>query len=168
MTSVPDALDPGATVPRWWGWVATVLSVIGFGIALYLTIDHFTGTLPVCAATGIVNCAKVTTSPQSYVAGIPVALLGLLFWTAMAVVNVPPLWRADGRWTARVAWLRLAMAVGGTGFVAWLVYAEVALIKAICLWCTAVHVLTVLLFVLVVATFAPLLDRTWEDDTAED
>lgn len=163
MTGAPE-LDPVAAVPRWWGWSATVVSVAGFGISLYLTVDHFTGTLPVCAATGIVNCAKVTTSPQSYVVGIPVALLGLLFWTAMAVVNVPPLWRTDGPWTRRLAWLRLALSVSGMGFVVWLVYAEVALIKAICLWCTSVHVLTFLLFVLVVATFSPLFGGSWEDE----
>jgi uncharacterized membrane protein len=132
------------------------LSLVGFGDALYLTIDHFTGALPVCAATGSFDCAKVTTSAQSYVAGVPVAFLGLLFFTAMVVVNLPPLWRSDGRWTVPAAWLRLGMAVAGMCFVVWLVYAELALIKSVCLWCTGVHVVTFLLFVLVVATFAPL------------
>lgn len=153
-------------MPRWWGWAATALSVAGVGIALYLTIDHFTGTLPVCASTGVVNCAKVTTSSESYLAGVPVALLGLLFFVAMAIVNVPPLWQLGGLWGSRLAWARLAMSVGGMGFVVWLVYAEVFLIKAICLWCTGVHVLTLLLFVLVVATFSPLMGgaAAWEDD----
>ena len=31
----------------------------------------------------------------------------------------------------------------------WLVYAELFIIRAICLWCTVVHVLTFTLFVLV-------------------
>jgi uncharacterized membrane protein len=43
--------------------------------------------------------------------------------------------------------------VGGMGMVFYLLYAELFSIKAICLWCTAVHVVTFLLFVLVVATF---------------
>lgn len=153
-------------MPRWWGWAATVLSVSGVGVALYLTIDHFTGALPVCAATGVIDCAKVTTSSESYLAGIPVALLGLLFFAAMAVVNVPPLWQPGGRWRTGLAWARLAMSVAGMGFVVWLVYAEIFLIKAVCLWCTAVHVLTLLLFVLVVATLSPLVGAgdSWEDD----
>lgn len=148
---------PGAgLVPRWWGRLAVLLSVAGFGDALYLTVDHFTGALPVCSASGTFDCAKVTTSSQSYVVGVPVALLGLLFYTAMVLVNVPPLWRADRRWTASAAWLRLAMAMAGMCFVAWLIYAELAIIKSVCLWCTGVHVVTFLLFVLVVGTFAPL------------
>lgn len=75
----------------WWGWVALVLSLAGFGDSLYLTIDHFQGTIPVCAANGIVDCAKVTTSPESEIFGLlPVALLGLIFYTVLVGVNVPP------------------------------------------------------------------------------
>ena len=149
----PDDRRPGG--PRaWWGWTAVALSVAGFGDSLYLTLDHFRGTVPICAASGIVDCAKVTTSAESEVFGVlPVALLGLLFFTAMTAVNVPPLWRrggALGLWAARG---RLALAVTGMGMVVYLLYAELFSIKAICLWCTGVHIVTFLLFVLVVATY---------------
>ena len=36
------------------------------------------------------------------------------------------------------------------GFVLYLVSAELLIIHAICLWCTAVHVITFILFVLIV------------------
>jgi uncharacterized membrane protein len=135
----------------------------GLGDALYLTVDHFTGTLPVCSANGAINCAKVTTSAQSSLLGVPVALLGLLFFVALVAVNVPPLWRPGGRWSIALAWARLVLAVGGMGFVVWLVYAEAVLIKAVCLWCTGVHVVTLALFVLVVATFARVVEsEEWE------
>lgn len=144
----------GPTVRRWWGWAALALSVAGFGDSMYLTIDHFTGTLPVCSASGIVNCAEVTTSAQSEVFGIfPVALLGLLFFTAMVAINVPPLWRRGGEVGRLLSWTRLAMVIVGIGMVIYLVSAELFSIKAICLWCTGVHIVTLLLFVLVVATF---------------
>lgn len=39
-------------------------------------------------------------------------------------------------------------ALTGIGFVAYLVYAELFLINAICRWCTSVHALTLLLFAL--------------------
>ena len=157
MTTAEEDSARGA-VPRWWGWLAALLSAAGFGDALYLTIEHFNGTVPICAANGVIDCAKVTTSAQSYVFGMPVALLGLLFFTAMVAVTLPPLWQPGGRWRERLAWLRLGLAVGGMGFVVWLLYAEVFLIKAVCLWCTGVHVLTFLLFVLIVATFAPVVE----------
>jgi uncharacterized membrane protein len=44
---------------------------------------------------------------------------------------------------------RLAFATIGVGFVAYLVYAELFVLDAICLWCTGVHVLTVALFAVI-------------------
>ena len=151
-----ETWDDGPVVPAWWGITALVLSVLGLVDATYLTYDHFSGTLPVCSASGVIDCAKVTTSAQSYFLHIPVALLGLSFFVAMVVVNLPPLWRSRFPW---VAWLRLGMAVVGFISVIYLVSAEVFTIKAICLWCTGVHVFTVALFILVVATFPTVLNH---------
>jgi uncharacterized membrane protein len=148
----------------WWGWVAFVLSLVGFGVSLYLTVDHFTGSLPICAANGVIDCAKVTTSAESEVFGVlPVALLGLVYFTVLVAVNVPPLWRRWGQWGRSLAWTRLALVVGGIGMVFYLLYAELFSIKAICLWCTAVHVITLLLFVLVVATFPAMVSALGEE-----
>ena len=80
-------------VPRGWGRTAFVLSVLGLADAAYLTAEHFQGSIPSCPATGVINCAKVTTSPESYVLHIPVAVLGLVFFAGMVAVNVPPLRR---------------------------------------------------------------------------
>jgi uncharacterized membrane protein len=143
-----------AEAPRWLRWTTFVLTVIGFGVSIYLTIEHFTSNnYAGCAATSGVNCVKVTTSSQSMVFGVlPVAVLGLAFFTFMVAINLPlgSLWRLR---SAR--WLRLGSLVIGIGFVLYLVYAELFQIQAICLYCTSVHIITFLLFVLVVfdATF---------------
>ena len=137
-------------VPLWRPWAAFALSIIGFGISMYLTIDHFQGVAPICSSQGFVNCKLVTESTYSYIVKIPVSLLGLLFFTAMVGINFPPLWRARAQW---VAVARLAMAVSGICFVLYLLAAELFSIKAICLWCTGVHLTTFLLFVLVVVSF---------------
>jgi uncharacterized membrane protein len=141
--------------PRpWWGWAAFVLSVAAFADSLYLTVDHFTQGTPFCPNTGFENCAKVTTSPQSEVFGVlPVALVGLVFFTVMVAVNVPALWRLGGLLGRRLAYGRLALVVAGIAMVVYLVYSELFTIKAICLYCTGVHVATFLLFALVVTTF---------------
>ncbi|HLX89252.1 MAG TPA: vitamin K epoxide reductase family protein [Acidimicrobiales bacterium] len=144
----------GGEPKRWWGWAALGLSLAGLGDSLYLTIEHFRGTVPICAANSVVDCAKVTTSPESEIFGVlPVALLGLLFFVALVTVTLPPWWRLEGRTGELLAWARLALVVSGMGMVVYLLYAELFSIKAICLWCTGVHVITFLLFVLVVATF---------------
>ena len=46
----------------------------------------------------------------------------------------------------------MAALVAGMGFVLWLIYAELIIVGAICLWCTVAHVLAFGLFVVVVMT----------------
>jgi len=139
---------------RWRTVAALVLSIAGLGVSTYLTITHFLPGALVCSGSGLVNCARVTTSRQSYFLGVPVAIWGLAFYVAMTVANLPVLWRMQDR---RVHILRLLMAIGGMGFVLYLVSAELLIIKNICLWCTAVHAITFLLFVLMVATVPQML-----------
>lgn len=142
---------------RWWGWAALGLSVAGFADSLYLTVEHFTQGTPFCPNTGFENCVKVTTSPQSELFGVlPVALVGLLFFTVMVAVDLPVLWHGGGPLRRRLAYGRLALVVAGMGMVVYLVYSELFSIKAICLYCTGVHAVTFLLFVLIVATFPVL------------
>jgi uncharacterized membrane protein len=149
---------------------ALVLSLLGLADATYLTITHFEKQALVCPANSFINCAKVTTSAQSEILHIPVAILGLAFYVAMTAVNLPPMWKTTD---VRVAWLRLAMAVSGIGFVLYLLYAELFIIKAICEYCTGVHIVTFILFILIVTTFPSMLARQsgdwdegadWEDE----
>jgi uncharacterized membrane protein len=133
-----------------------VLSLIGLGASAYLTYEHYSSsTTLACPDTGAINCVKVTTSTYSELLGIPVALLGLLFYVGITVLCLPVMWRSDNPWVGRV---RLLATAGGVVFVLYLVWAELFRIDAICLWCTAVHVATVVLFavVLLAAALRPL------------
>jgi uncharacterized membrane protein len=134
------------TVPPWFQLVTWILSLAGLGVSIYLTIAHFTDKpLAGCSENGLVNCTKVTTSPQSYVFGIPVAVLGLAFFVAAVALMSPWAWR----WARReVALIRIASLVVAMGFVLYLLYAELFVIGSICLYCTSVHAITFLLFVL--------------------
>lgn len=142
-----------AGAPRWL-WLSTlILSVCGLGMSTYLTIAHFTSpSIIACTNKGIVNCAEVTTSAQSMVFGIfPVAVLGLAFYVAMVAMTTPWAWRAP---VPAIRWARLASAVAGIGFVLYLVYTELFTLDKICLECTSVHVITLLLFGLIVYSAA--------------
>jgi uncharacterized membrane protein len=144
-------------VARWVAPVTTALALAGVGVSTYLTIAHYTdpeGELQFCSGTGTVDCGAVTTSAQSTFLGIPVALLGLLWFVAMLALCLPVAWRAGSRY---VHLARLVGAIAGIGFVLWLIYAELILIGAICLWCTVAHVIAFALFVVVVLTTPPLL-----------
>lgn len=143
-----DPVEPPAV---WRIAVTGLLSLIGLGISVYLTVDHFAKIPLACSDTGIVNCTKVTTSAESYFLGIPVAVLGLCFYTVMVAINSPWAWRAADR---RIHLVRLALVVVGVCFALYLVACELLIIGSICLWCTSVHVITFAIFVLVV-TAAP-------------
>ena len=136
------------TVPLWMQLTTFALALAGLGVSIYLTIAHFTeAPLAGCSESGLVNCTKVTTSPQSYVFGIPVAVLGLAFYVAAVVLMSPWAWRSARR---EIYLIRLASLVIGIGFVLYLLYAELFIIGSICLYCTSVHAITFVLFLLTV------------------
>jgi uncharacterized membrane protein len=146
--------ETASTGPSLWLQLTTfVLALAGLGVSTYLTIAHFTqATLAGCSETsGLVDCTKVTTSAQSYVFGIPVAVLGLAFYVFAVAIMSPWAWRAQRR---EIHLARIAAMVAGIGFVLYLLYAELFIIGNICLYCTSVHVITFVLFVLVMFSAA--------------
>ncbi len=149
---------------RWQPIVTPLLCLAGIGVSIYLTITHFDKQALVCSGHGVIDCAKVTTSPQSEVFGvIPVAFLGLFYFVPMLALCLP------GAWASRhhlVHLARLAGAVVGMGMVLYLISAELLQIKAICLWCSSVHVITFVLFVIILTASPALLSPWWADRAA--
>jgi uncharacterized membrane protein len=112
------------------------LALVGLGIAGYLTYTRYSGARIVCATGG---CETVQKSSYSTVAGIPVAVLGLVahaFVFATAFATSEPV---------RVAGATVACA--GVLFATWLLYAQIGPIHAICQWCVASDVVISLLAV---------------------
>lgn len=136
--------DPFPRVPRWAEVATLALSLIGLALSVYLTITHFEPQALLCTDTGVINCAKVTSSAQSTVFGVPVAILGLANYTVMTAFNTPWAWRSPWRWL-HVS--RFVLATISMLFVLWLIFAEVIIIGNICLYCTGVHVTTFALLI---------------------
>jgi uncharacterized membrane protein len=169
MTTPDTALATGVPAPSIRGWLPiTTLALVaaGLAVATYLTITHYTSpAMLLCSANSIVNCEAVTTSPESQILGIPVAVLGVAFFLFIAVMVTPAAWRSP---SSTVRWLRLGAAGVGVIFVVYLVSAELVLIGRICLWCTAVHVITLALAGVILAGELGwgTADRTAEPTTA--
>ncbi len=118
-----------------------VIALIGLGVAAYLTYVHYAGVTPVCAVAH--GCEKVQTSHWAKLAGVPVAVLGLLGYAAiLASLAVPS---EGGRLVGA------AFALVGFGFSGYLTYLEVVEIDAICAWCDISAALMTALAVLAVA-----------------
>jgi uncharacterized membrane protein len=121
-------------------------------IAVYLTLEHFQKAPLICSTTGAVDCAPVLTSPYSVVPGtqLPITVPGMLWFLvsgALAVVGLRAA-RLDQPEPARLRVWQLAWSGAGLVFVLYLVYAEIVLVHKICAWCTGVHVLTLLTFLI--------------------
>ena len=117
--------------------VMLVLSVIGLGVATYLTIIHYAGINPACTAGA--SCVKVQTSQWSKVGGVPVALLGLIGYVGITASLLAP-----DREETRLATLGLTLV--GFAFSAYLTYRELFSIHAICERCASSAVILTILF----------------------
>lgn len=126
---------------RWPHLAMLACSLSGLAVAVYLSAVHLTSAVPLyCAENGLINCAQVTTSPSSIVLGIPVAYYGVLWFGAMTMLLML---------RARVAQIgRLVWVAGGVTAALYLLYSELFVIGAICLWCSLVHILVLAIFVL--------------------
>jgi len=133
--------------PRWLAPTSLILSIVGLLVSVYLTFEHYTGNETLaCTVTGVIDCGKVTSSAWSTFMGVPVALLGLLFFVAVTILMLPSVWRRPEPW---LDWFRFGLLTVGLGMALYLVWAELFRIHAICSWCTVVHVVTFALWIIV-------------------
>jgi uncharacterized membrane protein len=110
---------------------ALACCILGLAIAGYLTYVHYAGISPVCEIAH--GCEKVQTSRWSSLAGVPIALLGLLGYAGILGALLAP---GETALTAAAG-----QALVGAGFSAYLTCREVFTIQAICIWCVASAVL---------------------------
>ncbi|WKZ26421.1 MAG: vitamin K epoxide reductase family protein [Candidatus Paceibacterota bacterium] len=118
-----------------------VVGVIGFLDATYLTVEHYRGNIPPCTIQG---CEVVLTSEQSKIFGVPVALLGALYYLVILILSVSFL---DGK---KEGVIRFASRLTFLGFIAsvYFVYLQFFVIGEICQYCMISAGTSTLLFVL--------------------
>lgn len=134
----------GAMSDRTLRTAMTVLTVIGVGLASYLTYVHYAGLHPLCTSGG--SCEEVQTSIYSKLAGVPVALIGLIGYVVILASLLAPV-----NESTRLA--TMALTLGGFGFSAYLTSRELFSIHAICEWCVSSAILMTILMCLAVWRF---------------
>ena len=117
-----------------------VISFIGFLDATYLAVEHFLGRVPVCNI--IEGCDIVTTSKYATIGGIPIAFLGAIYYITLFILTIVYL---D---TKRISFMNLAARMSGVGFVTslYLIYLQLFVLNAICLYCMISATTSTLLF----------------------
>jgi uncharacterized membrane protein len=99
-------------------------AVTGAAIAAYLTYVHYAHIAPVCTTGG---CEKVQRSSYAELAGVPVALLGLIAYVAIFATSAV-------RGVA-AAFAGALLGLVGVAFSGYLLWAQLGPIGAICQWC---------------------------------
>lgn len=140
----PAGLHTGPTTPGAWRIPAiAVLSVLGFGVSLYLLTVHWGWWTAVCLGVG--DCEAVNTSRFSELLGVPVALLGALAYAAQIALCGAIHWDRYAMLARRALFI---MAVIGVVFSAYLTYLELFVIHAICPWCVTSAILLIAITIL--------------------
>ena len=133
-----------------------VLSTIGLAVSIYLTATRVApDSAPLVCSVG--GCEQVAASSESSIGPVPVAALGVVWFVAMLALAVASV-RSNG---PLLTMARLIWGVAGLLSVLYLIYAEVFVIRAICQWCTAVHVIVIAL-----VTLAAMDYRMWRTTVA--
>ena len=132
------------TTDPWLSRTTLILVVVGLLVSVYMTIYKFTENDSMCL--GSVDCATVNASRYSEVNGIPVAVIGALGYGAILAALL---------FESRSAFLRqngsllvFCMSLAGFLITVWLIYVEIALIKALCPFCIVSQTVMTIVFIL--------------------
>lgn len=102
-----------------------LVALAGVAVAGYLTYVHYQPDALICTSGG--GCETVQDSSYAELAGIPVALLGLLGYVAVLVLVA---------WDSELArTLSAAIALVAAGFAVYLIVLQAFVIDAWCIWC---------------------------------
>jgi uncharacterized membrane protein len=129
-------------VPIWFTLTLSLVAVIGFLDATYLTINHIVfGSTP---CTLLEGCEIVTSSVYSTIFGVPVALFGAIFYLIVLLLS---LWYLDSRqpWALLViSYLSVPALLAAVVFVG----LQAFVLKAFCLYCLISALTSTIIFIL--------------------
>ncbi|NIA02246.1 MAG: hypothetical protein GWP15_02585 [Nitrospirae bacterium] len=129
-------------IPKWLIWAIVAVAFLGFIDASYLTLVHYMGAELGCTEWG--SCNEVTTSEYSVIFGIPMALMGALYYLAVLILALVYI---DTKWKFPLKLIPIATTFGFL-FSLGLIYLQLFVIHAICLYCMFSAGTSTILFIL--------------------
>jgi uncharacterized membrane protein len=122
------------------GYILIVLDIVGLLIASYLSIVEVGGGLPVCGP--LKGCDVVAQSEYSRIAGIPVAVFGVVL--SLLLLSLAIAWTRTDR--PLLLDLHYGCSLIGVIFEIYFLSVQVFVIHAVCIWCTTYGVSLILRF----------------------
>ena len=127
---------------RWVPWLLAGAAYAGFVISLYLTFAHYRGYVSPCYV--VQGCEEVQTSKYSVILGVPLALLGTIFFALMFYLSISLL---TGTRVQVVRAYKVLAFLGALAIIP-LFLLQAVVLDAFCTYCLATEVVMLLLWVL--------------------
>ena len=124
--------------------LAIALSILGLLVSIYMTIYKLFPDSNMCIGSG--GCESVNSSRYSEVSGIPVAIFGIGGYVAILAVLL--LEKRNRFIKENGSMLFFGLSITGFLFTVWLIYVEIALLKALCPFCLTSQVAMTVIFIL--------------------
>ena len=143
MTNLKQLLQrPLRVLPNSLVIIFLIVALLGFADAAYLTIEHYQNVIPPCSVTG--GCEVVLTSAYSTVYGIPVSLLGAIYYILVCIGAFAYL---EGK---NEKLFKASIVLVFLGFIAslWFFFIQAAVLHSYCLYCLGSALSTTILFIL--------------------
>ncbi len=121
--------------------IILVASILGLIDAVYLTIQHYNNAVVPC--TILSGCGVVLKSSYAVVLGLPLSLVGTLYYLAVFVMALM-VWRGKNSWLKKL-W---SLVLGGFIFTLYFIYLQIFVIEAWCIYCLVSALMTTTIFLL--------------------
>ena len=120
--------------------IIVILAMIGFGVSMYLSFAHYLGYTVPCDVTH--GCETVLTSKYSVMLGLPLAVWGVVYFSAVIVSALLA--------NSYLLWKRILTGLLGLGTLSALFFLSLQffVIKKVCQYCLTTDLLSILLFIL--------------------
>ena len=128
--------------PKSLAWGILIVATVGFLDAAYLTIEHYRGGVVPCSITS--GCEQVLTSPYATIFGVPIALIGAIYYLSILLASISFL---EG---GSMVGVRYIVSIGAVGFLIslWLMYIQAFILHYFCQYCLLSFAITTTLFIL--------------------
>jgi uncharacterized membrane protein len=131
---------------KWLYRVSIALVVLGLLVSIYMTIYKVTSNNAMCLGSG--DCSTVNASRYSEVYGIPVAVFGVLGYAAILATLFFE--NRNNFFKQNSSLIIFGMALTGFIFTLWLIYVEIAILKALCPFCVTSQTAMTIIFIIAV------------------
>lgn len=123
--------------------LALAAGLAGLGVSIYLTVVHYAAVPLACPVDAVVNCEQVLSSPYGVIggSGVPTSAAGIVWFGVSILVAAGLVAGRQGLGPIQLAWSALGLLT-----VLFLVYLEIVQLGAICVWCSAAHILVLAIF----------------------